>query len=133
MTCEDQTFVVDVVVTYPIEEMVATNVISWPIAAIAKFSTIVKICKYRGLHKGHHFIPMAMEMHDAPKHDIDHFIKERAHLFHDRWLEDHLSLYFCIQFFRLRVNIALQHALACTIKRKITLVGYVYSKPPIII
>jgi hypothetical protein len=28
MTCEDQTFVVDVVVTYPIEEMVATNVIS---------------------------------------------------------------------------------------------------------
>jgi hypothetical protein len=31
-----------------------------------------------------HFILMAMEVHNAPKHDMDHFIKECARLFHDR-------------------------------------------------
>jgi len=60
--------------------MVALNVIS----QLAKFNAIAKIRKYRGLHEGHHFIPMAMEVHDTFERDMDHLIKERACLFHDR-------------------------------------------------
>jgi hypothetical protein len=40
---------------------------------------------------------------------------------------------FCIQFFKQRVNIILQHALAFAIKRKIALAGDACSRPPIII
>jgi hypothetical protein len=35
-------------------------------------------------HKGHHFISMAMEVHSACRHDMDHFIKECAHIFHNK-------------------------------------------------
>ncbi len=65
-------------------EMMASNVISRPIGAITKLSTIAKICKYKGLHEGHHFISMPMEVHNTPRHDMDHFIKECAHLFFDK-------------------------------------------------
>jgi hypothetical protein len=41
-----------------------------------KFSAIVKIRKYTGFHEGHHFIPVAMEVHNATGHDMDHFIRE---------------------------------------------------------
>jgi hypothetical protein len=34
--------------------------------------------------EGHHFIPMAMEVHGAPRCDMDRFIKECVHLFHNR-------------------------------------------------
>jgi len=84
-----------------------TSVISRPASAAAKFNTIAKICKYRGVHEGHHFIPTAMEVHDAPGHDIDCFIEECVHLFHDRQLKGYVSLFFCIQFFKQCVNIAL--------------------------
>jgi hypothetical protein len=47
-------------------------------------SAITKIYKYIGLHEGHHFIPKAMEVHNTAGHDMDHFIKECAHLSHDR-------------------------------------------------
>ncbi len=72
-------------------------------------------------------------MHDTPEHDVDHFIRECAHLFHDKRLRGHLSLSFCIQIFKKRVNIFLQHALTSVIERKIALVGDNCSKPPIII
>jgi hypothetical protein len=32
------------------------------VGVIAKFSAIIKIHKYKGLHEGHHFIVMAMEV-----------------------------------------------------------------------
>jgi hypothetical protein len=80
--------------------MMALSVISWPVSAIVKLSAIVKICKYRKVHEGHHFILMAMEVHGAPKCDIDCFISECARLFHDKQLGGHLSLSFYIQFFR---------------------------------
>ncbi len=111
MTCEDQAFVANMVVTNPTGETMATNVINRLIGAIAKLSTIARICKFKGFlrgtiarickfkgfirgtiarickfegfYKGHHFIPMAMEVHGTPKHDMDHFI-ECVHLFHDR-------------------------------------------------
>jgi len=70
-------------------------------------NSIAKICMYRGLHEGHHFILMAMEVHGALGHDMDRLIKECADLFHDRRLRGHLSLSFWIQFFRQHVNIAL--------------------------
>jgi hypothetical protein len=76
---------------------------------------------------------MAMEVHYTPEHDMDYFIKECVHLFHDRWLGGHLSLFSCIQFFKQRVNIVLQHALTSIIERKIVLVGNVCLRPPIII
>jgi hypothetical protein len=73
---------------------------------------------------------MAMEMHKALGHDINHFIRECVHLFHDRRSRDHLSLSFCIQFFKHHVSIVLQHALTFTIERKITLAGDACSRPP---
>jgi hypothetical protein len=62
--------------------MVVSNVINRPPSATAKFNTIVKIYKYKGLHERHHFILMAMEVHGIPQHDMDRFIRECAHLFH---------------------------------------------------
>jgi hypothetical protein len=63
---------------------------------------------------------------------MDHFIRECAHLFHDRWSRGHLALFFCIQFFKQHVNIALQHALTFVTNKKIVLAGDVCSRPPII-
>jgi hypothetical protein len=91
------------------------------------------MCKYKGFHEGHHFILMAMEVHGISRYDMDHFVRECAHFFHDRWSKGHLSLSFYIQFFRQCVNIAFQHALTSTIERKIVLVSDVCSKPPITI
>jgi hypothetical protein len=76
-----------------------------------KLNTIVKIHKYKGLHEGHHFIPMAMEVHHAPEHDMDHFIRYCARLFHNKQSRGHLSLSFYIQFFRQFVNIIFLHIL----------------------
>jgi hypothetical protein len=64
---------------------------------------------------------MAMEVHGALGDDMDRFIKECVHLFHDRQSGGHLSLSLCIQFFKQVVSIALQRALASTIERKIAL------------
>jgi len=83
--------------------------------------------------KRHHFIPMVMEVHDTPERDMDRFIKECAHLFHDRQSKDHLSFFFCIQFFKQRVSIVLQRALAFVIERKIVLTIDACSRPLTII
>jgi hypothetical protein len=64
---------------------------------------------------------------------MDHFIKECAHLFHDRQAGGHLSLYFCIQFFKQHVSIDFQRVLAFVVEKKVALVDDVCSKPPIII
>jgi hypothetical protein len=64
--------------------MVNSSVISQPVGLVTKLNVIVKICKYKGLHERHHFIPMAMEVYNTLGHDMDHFIKECAYLFHDR-------------------------------------------------
>jgi hypothetical protein len=48
---------------------------------IVKLNTIVKICMYKRFHEGHHYIPMAMEVHDAFGCDMDYFIKECACIF----------------------------------------------------
>jgi hypothetical protein len=48
---------------------------------------------------------MAMEVHNTPEHDMDHFIRECACLFHERWSKGHLSLYFYIRFFKQHINI----------------------------
>jgi hypothetical protein len=89
-------FVANVVVINPMWESVALNVISQPTCAIMKLNVIAKICKYKGLHERHHFIPMAMEVHNTPRCDMDHFNRECAHLFHNRRSGSHLSLTFCI-------------------------------------
>jgi hypothetical protein len=111
----------------------AMNVISQPTNATIELSTIAKFCKYKGLHEGHHFIPMAMEVHGTLGCDMDCFIRECAHIFHDRQSRVHQSLSFYIQFFKQRVNIAFQHALAFAIERKIALSRDVCSRPPIFI
>ncbi len=81
------------------------SVINRLIGVVAKFSAIIKIRMYNGLHERYHFILMAMEMNDALRRDMDCFIKECARLFHDRWSGGHLSLSFCIQFFKQHVSI----------------------------
>jgi hypothetical protein len=76
------------------------NVNNRPTCVVAKFNTIVKICKYKGLHERHHFIPMTMEVHNAPECGMDRFIKECACLFHNKRSGGHLSLSFYNQFFK---------------------------------
>jgi hypothetical protein len=109
------------------------NVISQLASAIVELSTIVNICKYRRFHEGHHFILMAMDVHGTPMHDMNRFIKECAHFFHDKQMRGHLSLSFCIQFFKQHVSIGLKCVLTFAMEKKIALVGYVCSKPPITI
>ncbi len=93
MIHQDQVFVIDMVVTNLTREMMAMNVMNQPTGVVAKLNAITKIHKYKRFHEGHHFIPMAMEVHDAPMHDMDHFIKECACLFQSK---GHLSLSVCI-------------------------------------
>jgi hypothetical protein len=64
--------------------MVVASVISQPTSVAMELSAIVKIHKYKGLHEGHHFILMAMEVHITFGRDMDRFIKECACFFHDR-------------------------------------------------
>jgi hypothetical protein len=68
MIHEDQVFVVDVVVTNATWETMAMSVISQPTNVVTELNTIAEIRKYKRLHEGHHFIPMAMEVHNAPKY-----------------------------------------------------------------
>jgi hypothetical protein len=84
MIHEDQVFVANVVVTNSTWETMVMNVISQLACVMWNFSAIAKIHKYRGLHERHHFIPMAMEVHSALRHDMDCFIKECALIFHNR-------------------------------------------------
>ncbi len=79
-------------------EMVVTNVINRLTSATIELNTIAKIRKYRGLHEGHHFILMAMEVHNTLGHDMDHFIKECACLFHDKRSKGHYPCLFVFNF-----------------------------------
>jgi hypothetical protein len=93
MTWEDQVFAANVVVTHSMQETMALNFISWPTCVATKLSAIVKICKSKRLQEGYHFILMAMEVHDTRECDMDRFIKERAHFFHDRRPRGYLSFF----------------------------------------
>jgi hypothetical protein len=84
MTCEDEVFVVNGVITNSTRKTMVTSVISRPTSAIVKLNATTKIRKYKRFREGHYFIPMTMEVHETLRHDIDHFIKECACLFHDR-------------------------------------------------
>ncbi len=106
----------------------ASNVIIRLVGATTKLSTIAKIRKYKKLHERHHFIIMAMEVHNTPRCDMDRFIKECAYLFHDKRSGGHLYLSFNIQFSRQHVNISFQCALTSTIERKIVLANDVCSR-----
>jgi len=72
-------------------------------------------------------------MYDTFGRDMDRFIKECACLFHDKQSKNHLSLSFCIQFFKQHVNIVFQNALTFIIKRKILLMVDACYRPPITI
>jgi hypothetical protein len=78
----------------------ASSVIIQLVGVITELNAIANICKHRGLHEEHHFILMAMEVHSAPRHDMDHFIGECARLFHDRRFGGHLSLSFLHSIFQ---------------------------------
>jgi presenilin-like A22 family membrane protease len=73
-----------VVVIDPTRGTMALIVIGRPACAIVELNAIIKIYKYIGLYEGHHFIPMVMEVHNAPECDMDRFFKECARLFHNR-------------------------------------------------
>jgi hypothetical protein len=74
MTWENQIFIVNMVFTNPTWETMASSVITWPIGVATKLNVIAEIYKNKRLHEGHHFIPMAMEVHGAFGHDINHSI-----------------------------------------------------------
>jgi hypothetical protein len=93
-------------VANPTWETTTLNVISQPTSVTTKLNIIINIRKYKGLHEKHHFIQMAMKVHVALEQDMDHFIKECICFFHDRKSSSHLSLSFCIQFFKQRVSIS---------------------------
>jgi hypothetical protein len=133
MARKGQVFVAHVVVIDSTREIMASSVISQLANANVELNAIANIHKYQRFHEGHHFILMAMEVHITLGCDMDHFIKECARLFHDRRLGGHLSLFFCIQFFKQHVNIVFQHVLTFAIERKIMLVGDACFKPPITI
>jgi hypothetical protein len=128
MIREDQVFVVDVVITDLMQKTVVLSVINQLACAIAKLSDIAKIYKYIGLCEGHHFISMAMEVHNSLGHDMDRFIKECVCLFHDR------VIYPCLFAFNFSNNMLiffLTCFFAFVIEKKITLAGDACSKPPI--
>jgi hypothetical protein len=136
MTQKDQVFVANVVVIDPMWKTVVSSVINRPRGAIVELNAIVKIRKYKGLHEGHHFILMAMEVHNTPRHDMDHFIKECA-LFST--IDDQEVIYPCLFAFNFLSNLlvlpfnVLQCALVSTIERKIALASDACSRLPIII
>jgi hypothetical protein len=76
MIREDQVFVVDVVVINLTRKTMVTNVVNQPIGVVVELNTIIKIHKYGRFHEGHHFIPMAMKVHNSPRCDVDRFIRE---------------------------------------------------------
>jgi hypothetical protein len=67
---------------------------------------LAPLLKSTWFEEGHHFILMAMEVHNTPGRDIDRFIRKGAQFFHDKESRSHLSLSFCIQFFKQIVSIA---------------------------
>jgi antirestriction protein len=73
--------------------MMIMNVINQPTSVVVELNTIAKIHKYKRLHEEHHFISMAMEVHNTPEHDMDCFIRECAHLFHNKQSKGHLSFF----------------------------------------
>ncbi len=89
---------------------------------------LLRSVSIKRFHEGYHFISMVMEVHGAPRCDMDRFIRECARLFHDRQSKSHLSLSFYIQLLRQCINIVLQHALAFVIKKKIMLVDDICSR-----
>jgi hypothetical protein len=80
----------------------ASNVINQPIGATAKLIIVVKIRKYKGFHKVHHFILMALEVHNASQHHMDHFIKECGRL---SMIDDQEVIYPCIFAFNFLGNV----------------------------
>ncbi len=61
-----------------------SSVITRLVGVAMKFNTIAKIRKYKGLHEAHNYILMAMEVYGAFGRNTYHFIKECAHLFHNK-------------------------------------------------
>jgi hypothetical protein len=74
MIHEDRVFVANVVVRNSTWEMMVMSVISQPTCAMWNFRAIAKIHKYIRFNERRHFIPMAMEVHNASRHDMDCFI-----------------------------------------------------------
>jgi len=74
--------------------MVVSSVISQSTSVIIELNTIAKICKYKKFHEEHHFIPIAVKVHSALGHDVNHFVRECIRLFHNRRSKGHLSLSF---------------------------------------
>jgi hypothetical protein len=60
-----------------------------------------------------------MEVHNIHECDMDRFIRECVHLFHDRRSKDNLSFLFLHSIFQPHINIAFQHALTFVVEKKL--------------
>ncbi|KAG6542682.1 hypothetical protein Mapa_015917 [Marchantia paleacea] len=103
---EDQVTVADVVVTDPTRDTVSEGVITHP-PGWAASGAAVKVSKYRGMQRGHLFVPLALELYGAMDTDFDMFVRECARAYHTRRHVVSLSLAYLIAYFRQRVSIAL--------------------------
>ncbi len=70
--------------------------------ALIELHAIAKIHKHRGLHEGHHFILMGMEVHNTPKHVMYRFIKELFIIF---TVDDQKFIYLCLLAFSFSSNV----------------------------
>jgi hypothetical protein len=68
---------------------------------VVELSAITKIQKYKRFHERHHFILIAMKVHNAPMCDMDCFIKECACLF---TIDNQKVIYPCLVAFILSSN-----------------------------
>jgi hypothetical protein len=93
-----------------------------------KFNVIVKIrnYKYKKIYEGHHFISMAMEVHNIPEWNMDCFIRECVHLFSQE------VIYSCFFTFNFSSNVLTLLFNVFVIERKIVLEGDACSRPLII-
>jgi hypothetical protein len=98
MTKKDQVCVVDVMVIDLTWDIMALSVNTKLLGVVAELSAIAKVYKYRGLHEERHFIPMAMEVHNTPMHDMDCFIMKCAHLSTTNDLEVIYPYFFAFNF-----------------------------------
>ncbi|KAG6551070.1 hypothetical protein Mapa_007305 [Marchantia paleacea] len=105
---EDQVTVADVVVTDPTRDTVSEGVITHLPGWATSGAAAAKVSKYRGMQRGHLFVPLALELYGAMDTDFDMFVRECARAYHTRRHGVSLSLASCIAYFRQRVSIALR-------------------------
>ncbi len=81
----------------------------------------------------YHFILMAMEVHNMFRHDMDCFIRECVHLFHDKQSRGYLSLSLLHLIFQAMCQYCFSACFNLCYRKKDCIGGRYFSKPPMTI